>query len=372
MKINLMEPILTEEMINTAIKALKNDFFLRGEHVRKFEKEFAEYVETQHAIAVNSGTSALHLSLLSLGIKKGDIVITTPATFIATANVITYVGAKPIFADISLENYNIDPNEIGEILEKNREGIKAIIPVHLYGYPCKMDEISKVAEEYNVAVIEDACQAHGSGYKDKKVGSWGDIGAFSFYPSKNMTVLGDGGMVVTDDIEVAEKIKSLRDVGRSLKDSSLHDDIGFTARLNTINAAIGRIQLRYLDEWNEKRKEIARKYNKELKGIGDIKLPLGENEDCKPVWHLYVIRTRYRDKLKKYLGERGIQCGIHYSIPVHLQPPYQRMGFKKGMFPNSEKCAEEVLSFPMHPNLIDEEVRYIVRNIKQFYEEETK
>ena len=372
MKISFMEPILTEEMVDAATKALRDEFFLRGESVKKFEKEFAEYVGVTHAIAVNSGTSALHLSLLSLGIEEGDAVVTTPTTFIATANVITYVEAKPIFADISLENYNINPNEIEKVLGKKGDVVKAIIPVHLYGYPCKMDEIIKIAEEYNVAVIEDACQAHGADYKGKKVGSWGNIGTFSFYPSKNMTVAGDGGLVVTDDIEVAEKIKTLRDVGRSLKDSSMHEDIGFTARLNTANAAIGRVQLKYLDEWNEKRRGIARKYSKELKGVGDIKPPPSENENCKPVWHLYVIRTRYRDKLKKYLEERGIQCGIHYPIPVHLQPPYQRRGFKKGMFPNSERCAEEVLSLPMHPNLRDEEVNYIVENIKQFYEEKIK
>ena len=372
MKISLMEPILTEEMIDAAMNAFKKEFFLKGESVEKFEKEFAEYVGVTHAIAVNSGTSALHLSLLSLGIEEGNVVVTTPATFIATANVITYVRAKPAFADIALESYNIDPNEVRKVLEINGERIKAIIPVHLYGYPCKMDEMMKIAEEYNVAVVEDACQAHGAAYKGKKAGSWGDIGTFSFYPSKNMTVAGDGGMVVTDDSEVAEKIKKLRDVGRSLENSSLHKDIGFTARLNTANAAIGRVQLRHLDEWNERRREIGREYNKMLNGIGDIKLPPSENENSKPVWHLYVIRTRYRDKLKKYLEERGIQCGIHYSIPVHLQPPYQKMGFTKGMFPNSERCAEEVLSLPMHPNLTEEEVRYIVRNIKQFYEEKIK
>lgn len=367
MKIGLIEPILTDEMVEVAIRAFKNEKFLRGESVKRFEYDFAKYVGTRYALAVNSGTSALHLSFITMDIKEGDCVITTPATFIATVNAITYVGAKPVFVDISLETYNIDPQKLEETIKKYRDKVKAIIPVHLYGYPCEMDAILEIAERYGIKILEDACQAHGAVYKGKKVGSFGDAAAFSFYPSKNMTVCGDGGMITTNDDKIAEMVESLRDVGRSKRNPYIHEYIGYTARMNTINAAIGRIQLKYLEEWNEKRRKIARDYNKKLDGIGDLILPPKGNSKIKPVYHLYVIRTKYRDELKKFLEERGIQCGIHYPLPVHLQPPYKRMEFKEGMFPNAEKWAKEVLSIPMHPNLTEEETEYVVSYIEEFF-----
>jgi len=367
MKISLMEPILTDEMVNAAANALKNERFLRGKSVAEFEKEFAEYTGTDYAVAVNSGTTALHLSLIAMGIKEGDCVITTPATFIATANAITYVGAKPIFVDISLETYNIDTKKLEETIGNYKDKVKAIIPVHLYGYPCEMDEILEISEKYGIKILEDVCQAHGAEYNGKKVGSIGHAAAFSFYPSKNMTVCGDGGMVTTNDDKIAETVESLRDVGRSKTNSYIHEYIGYTARMNTINAAIGRIQLKYLEEWNEKRRKIAREYNKNLSGVGDLILPPKENSKIKPVYHLYVVRTKYRDKLKEYLEKRGIECGIHYPLPVHLQSPYRRMGFKEGMLPNAEKWAKEVLSLPMHPNLTKEEIEYIISCIEEFF-----
>jgi perosamine synthetase len=230
-----------------------------------------------------------------------------------------------------------------------------------------LDAILEIAEKNNIGVLEDACQAHGAVYKGKKIGSFGDAAAFSFYPSKNMTVAGDGGMVTTNNDEIAETIESLRDVGRSKTKLYLHDYMGYTARMNTVNAAIGRIQLKYLEEWNEKRRKIAKKYNKKLDGIGDLILPPKENSRIKPVYHLYVIRTKYRGELKRYLEEKGIECGIHYPLPVHLQPPYRQMGFYEGMFPNAEKWAEEILSLPVHPNLTKEEVEYIVSSIEDFF-----
>ena len=362
-----MKPILTDEMISAAVNALKNERFLRGESVKKFENEFANFIGTKYAIAVNSGTSALHLSLIAMGVKKGDYVITTPATFIATANAITYVGAKPLFVDISLETYNIDPQKLEGTIRKYKDSVKAIIPVHLYGYPCKMDEILEISEKYNIKILEDACQAHGAIYKSRKVGSIGDVGAFSFYPSKNMTVCGDGGMVTTDDDKIAEMVKSLRDVGRSKSKPYVHEYIGYTARMNTVNAAIGRIQLKYLEDWNEKRRRVAKEYDRKLDGIGDLVIPPRGNSKIKPVYHLYVIRTKHRDKLKEYLEKRGIECGIHYPLPVHLQPPYKQMGFHEGMFPNAERWAKEVLSLPMHPNLTEEEIEYVVSCIEEFF-----
>jgi len=367
MKIPLMKPILTDEMIEAAIKTLKNERFLRGRSVKDFEKEFASYIGTNHAIAVNSGTSALHLSLIALGVERGDYVITTPATFIATANVITYVGAKPVFVDISPETYNIDPQKLEETIRRYGNKVKAIIPVHLYGYPCKMDEILEISEKYDIKILEDSCQAHGAVYKNKKAGSFGDAGAFSFYPSKNMTVCGDGGMITTNDDKIAEIVESLRDVGRSKTNPYSHNYIGYTARMNTVNAAIGKIQLKYLEEWNEKRRQIAREYNRKLDGVGDLILPPRESGEIRPVYHLYVIRTKYRDELKKFLEECGIECGIHYPLPVHLQPPYRQMGFREGMFPNAERWAKEVLSIPMYPSLTKEEIEYIVSNIEELF-----
>jgi len=366
MKISLAEPILTEKMIEAAIEAIKNERFLRGRSVREFEKEFARFIGTNHALAVNSGTSALHLSLIAMGLKKGDCIITTPATFISTANVITYICAKPIFVDISLETYTIDTEKLEKAFKEHKK-IKAIIPVHLYGYPCKMDEILEIAEKHDVKILEDACQAHGAIYSGRRVGSFGDVAAFSFYPSKNMTVAGDGGMVTTNNDEIAEVIDSLRDVGRSRNKPYIHDCIGYTARMGTINAAIGRIQLRYIDRWNEKRRKIAREYDKKLDTIGDLVTPPKETSKIKPVYHLYVIRTKYRDQLKEFLEERNIECGIHYPLPVHLQPPYLQMGFHKAMFPNAEKWAAEILSLPMHPNLTKEGIEYIVTCIEDFF-----
>jgi len=372
MKIPLMKPFLDNEILHQVSYVLKNERFLRGKSVEEFEKEFAKFIGTKYAIAVNSGTSALYLSLIAMGIKKGDLVITTPETFIATANAILYVNAKPLFADISLETYNIDPQKIEILLKKYKKKVKAIIPVHLYGYPCEMDAILEIAEKYDVKVLEDACQAHGATYNSKRIGSFGIAGAFSFYPSKNMTVCGDGGMITTNDDKIAEITMMLRDVGRSQKKRYLHEYIGYTARMNTINAAIGRVQLRHLEEWNEKRRKIAEEYSKKLQGIGDIILPPKESNKIKSAWHLYVIRTKYRDKLKEYLECKGIQCGIHYPIPVHLQPPYRKMGFSEGMYPNAERLSKEILSIPIYPSMSKREIEYVITNIEKFYEKVIK
>jgi len=267
-----------------------------------------------------------------------------------------------------LDTYALDTEKLEECIKKYEGKVRTIMPVHLYGYPCKMDEILEISEKYGVKVLEDACQAHGATYRNENVGSFGDAAAFSFYPSKNMTVCGDGGMVTTNDIELADKIQSLRDVGRSKDKSYFHIFVGYTARMNTVNAAIGKVQLRYLDKWNEKRREVAKTYNEKLEGVGDIVLPPHTKVEAEPVWHLYVVRTKYRDSLKKHIGKKGIQCGVHYPIPVHLQPPYRRLGFTEGMYPNTEKWAKEVISLPMYPDLSKEEIEYVVASIKEFYE----
>ena len=365
--IRLTQPIIEDEMVDAVTTALKNEYFLRGKSIELFEEEFAKYVGVKHAIAVSSGTSALHLSLLALGIGEGDKVLTTPATFIATANAIVYTGAEPVFADISRDTYNIDTGKIREKLEEDEGAIKAIIPVHLYGYPCDMEAIHKIARECDLKILEDACQAHGAIYKGKKVGAFGDTAAFSFYSTKNMVVAGDGGMVTTNDEEIVEKISSLRDVGRDNDKPGVHRYAGYTSRMNTINAAFGRMQLKYLDAWNQKRGEIAKKYMEELEDVGDIILPPEQSSQYISAWHLFVIKTKHRNGLKKFLNKKGIQCGIHYQLPVHLQPPYLEMGYKKGIYPEAERWAKEVLSIPMHPRLKEEEIEYVVLNIRGFF-----
>lgn len=370
MDISLTRPIIEDEMVDAVSTALKNEYFLRGRSVELFEEEFAKYIGVKYAIAMNSGTSALHLSLLALGIGGKDKVLTTPATFIATVNAIVYTNAEPVFADISLDTYNIDTAKIREKLEEDNGAIKAIIPVHLYGYPCNMGKIHKIAREYDIKILEDACQAHGAIHKGKKVGTFGDVTAFSFYSTKNMVVGGDGGMVTTNEEEIADKISSLRDVGRDKDKLGVHKYIGYTSRMSTINAAFGRVQLKYLDTWNQKRREIAKKYMEELEDVEDIILPLEQSTQYIPAWHLFVIRTKYRDELKIFLEKKGIQCGIHYQLPVHLRPPYLEMGYYKGMLPESEKWAEEVLSIPMHPKLGEDEIEYVVFSIREFFKRE--
>lgn len=358
-----MKPFIDDEIKKTIREVIDNEKLVLGESVFKFEEELAKYFRVDYAVTTSSGTHALHFALVAAGLKKGEGVITTTFSFIATANSIIHAGGRPIFADVEDDTLNIDPKEIQRKLQKN---VKAILPVHLYGYPSKIDEIIDIANKNNLKVIEDACQAHGAIYDGKKAGTFGDAGCFSFYPSKNISVLGDGGAVITNDKKIATTVMKLRDCGRISKYE--HDLIGYTARLNTINAAIGRIQLKHLDEWNEKRRKIAEKYRDLLSDIEDIKLPAPITYKVQPVYHLYVIRTKYRDELKKWLEANGIECGIHYPIPIHLQPVYQKLyGYKEGQYPISEKASKTCLSIPMHPFISDDEVKYVSEKIHEFF-----
>ena len=367
MKIPLMIPYLGDEIIEVVSESLRNERFIGGQSIEDFEKDFADFIGTKHAVAVSSGTAALSMSLIAMGIKPGDQVITTPATFIATTNSILHTGANPLMVDVDLDTYTIDPTEIKKALEKPGDRVKAIVPVHLYGFPSRMQEIMEIADEYGIRVLEDACQSHGAVYNGKRTGSFGHSAAFSFYTSKNMNVCGDGGMVTTDNEELAAKIKSLRDCGRRPGDKYVHDHIGYTARMNTVNAAIGRMQLKYLEEWNDKRVKLAKTYHRELNGVGDLVLPPQGSEKVRPVWHLYVIRTQKRDELNKFLESRNIFCGIHYPVPVHLQPAYKHMGIFEGSFPRTEKWAKEVLSIPLFPTMSHEQQKYVIESIKEFY-----
>ena len=329
----------TDEMEEAAIHALRNESFVGGESVTKFEEEFAKYIGTKHAVSVSSGNGALQISLMALGIGESHKVITPTNSFIASANCIRMTNAEPILTDIDMKDGGID-------LSNNKEKVNAIIPVHIYGNPCNFDSVKLFSEEQNIPIVEDACQAHGAEYKGKKVGSLGDVGCFSFYPTKNMTVGGDGGMTTTDNEEIALKIKSIRDNGRKTKNE--FDKLGFTMRLNTVNAAIGRIQLKHLDEKTARRREITSIYRKNL--AKDCILP--ENKDGKSVYHQIVIKHEKRDDIRKELTDNDIGSAIYYETPIHKQPIYEEFGYK---LPNSEKFSKEIMSLPSYPQLTDEQ-----------------
>ncbi|MCK4649165.1 DegT/DnrJ/EryC1/StrS family aminotransferase [bacterium] len=381
---------IKEEIQEAINRVLDNTAFILGEEVTKFEEEFAKYCGTKYAIGTSSGTSALHLALLSLGIGEGDEVITTPYTFTATVETIIHCKAKPVFVDINPRNYNIDPQKLEDYLKlsersgdpdpsspysSGRTRPKAVIPVHLYGQPVDLDPILKLAKKYNLKVIEDAAQAHGAEYngalrlphlclttdKGRRVGSMGDVGCFSFYPGKNLGAYGDGGMVVTNDEEIANKIRCLRDHGR--REKYEHLMVGYNYRLDGLQAAILRVKLKYLDEWNEKRRKNASIYNELLKGL-DVTTPY-EEEYAKHVYHLYVIRIKKRDEVYKFIQEKGIACGIHYPLPLHLQKAYHYLGYREGDFPVAEECAKEVISLPIYPELKREEIEYIAGAIRE-------
>jgi len=361
----LAKPVFDEEMKKAAFNALQNERFVMGESVFKFEEEFAEYCGVKHAISTSSGTSALHLSFLVLGIKQRSGVITSPASFVATANAVLHANAVPVFVDIDIETYNIDPKLIKRRLTNKTT---AILPVHLYGYPADMDPILEISRQHRLVVVEDACQAHGAEYFGRKAGSMGDVGCFSFYSSKNMTVCGDGGMIVTNDDQIARTVAKLRDCGRVSRYK--HNMIGFTSRLNNVNAAIGRVQLKKLDEWNEKRRAVAKLYNRLISDLDEVILPLWDESKVKPVFHLYVIRTNFRDELKPWLEKKGIECGIHYPLPIHLQPIYRKLfGYKPRILPQSELLSKTALSLPMFPSLKEDEVRRVCESLHHFFDE---
>jgi perosamine synthetase len=362
MKIPLAKPKFNKEMKEAAVNALLNERFVLGDSVFGFEEDFAKYCCVDFAVSTSNGTIALTIALTALGTKSRQ-VITCPASFIATSNAVLHSQAEPVFADIDLDTCTVDPAQV-ESAVSNKTG--AILPVHLYGYPADMETITGIAEKHGCFVVEDACQAHGALSKGQKVGSLGDAGCFSFYPSKNMTVAGDGGMLVTNSKRLAERAAKLRDCGRESK--YVHDMVGYTARLNTVNAAIGRVQLRHLDDWNEKRNRNAEFYDQLLSDVEELILPPKGDNATRPVYHLYTIRTQHRDALKKQLNANGIECGVNYPLPIHLQPIYREMfGFKEGMFPKSEELCRTCLSIPMYPGLTAKEISFVSDKIHEFF-----
>ena len=363
MKIPPCKPAFDKEMEEAAINALRNEKFVLGESVTKFEEDFAKYCNVDYALSVSSGTNAITIALLAAGIKNNDEIITSASSYIATSNAVIHATGKPIFCDIN-DSYTI---EVSQIKDKIKDKTKGIIPVHLYGHPADIDEINTIAREHNLYTIEDAAQAHGALYKGKKIGSLTDIGCFSFYTTKNMTVCGDGGMITTSNDKIAEKIDMIRNHGQKEKD--VHEIIGYTSRLNTVNAAIGRVQLKKLPKWVEQRRNIAKRYNELLSDVEEIILPPGDIDDKKPAYHLYEIKTKRRDELVKYLKENGIICLIHYPTPIPLQPYYQNLySYKKGDFPKSEELSNQAMDLPMFPDLKEDEIKYISEKIHDFFE----
>jgi dTDP-4-amino-4,6-dideoxygalactose transaminase len=342
-----------KDEINTAVlKVLESTQFVLGDEVAAFEQEFATYCEAKYAIAVNTGTSALHLALLAAGIGPEDEVITIPFTFIATVAAISYSGAKPVFVDIDPVSYTMDVSQIEAAIT---ERTKAIMPVHLYGQPADLDPILEIARRHNLVVIEDAAQAHGARYKGKRVGGLADIGCFSFYPGKNLGAYGEGGGVVTNNPDYDRKIRMLRDWGQEKRYH--HIVLGYNYRMDGIQGAILRIKLRYLDAWTAARQAHAARYTQSLSNSWvktPMVMPYSEH-----VYHIYALRIANRAQLQEQLLEQGIQTGIHYPIPVHLQQAYAELEHKVGDFPNAERAAEEVLSLPMFAELTEANINRV-------------
>ena len=351
-----------EQEIDAAIKEiLLSGQFILGPAVRELEEKVASYCGCKYGVGVASGTDALRLTLTALGVGPGDEVITTPFTFIATANTISHCGARPVFVDIDPRTYNIDPAAIEAAIT---ERTKAIVAVHLYGQPADMDPIVELAGAHGLYVVEDAAQAIGARYKGRPVGSIGHAGCFSFYPTKNLGAYGDGGMVVTNDAALAEKVDILRRQGGKKK---YHAEVlGFNSRLDTLQAAILGVKLKHLDAWNEARRRVAQRYNELLDGL-PLTTPY-ESPDVYHVYHQYTIRAEQRDALAAYLKGRGIGTMIYYPVPLHLQRLYADLGYGEGSLPASEAASQEVLSLPMYPELSEEQIGMVVEAITDFYE----
>jgi len=349
-----------KESIDKAMQRIaQSSSFILGKETEDFEREIAEYCGSKYAVGLNSGTDALILALTALGIKEGDEVITTPFTFVATAEAVSRVGAKPVFVDIEPLTYNIDPAKIEKAITQKT---KALLPVHLFGNPCDMDSILKIAGKYKLKVIEDTAQAIGALYKGRKVGSFGDAGCLSFFPSKNLGAFGDGGMVVTNDKPLAERIRLLRVHGTTSK--YRYSIIGFNSRLDNLQAAILSIKLTKLEEWNEKRRQVAKRYDEALKNT--VTIPRVQ-KDGKHVYHLYVIRVdeKKRDGFVSYLNENGVEARVYYSLPLHLQECYKDLGYKKGDFPEAEKAGRETLALPLFPELGEKDQDYVVEKVQK-------
>lgn len=349
---------IKEEIDKAILRVLESSQFVLGDEVAAFEEAFAAYCGARHGIAVNSGTSALHLALLAVGIGPGDEVITVPFTFVATVAAIEYTGARPVFVDIEPRSYTIDVNQIKNKITKRT---KAILPVHLYGQPADMDPLLDLADRHGLMVIEDAAQAHGAEYKGHRVGSLGALGCFSFYPGKNLGAYGEGGMVVTNNPDLCRKIRMLRDWGQDRR--YYHVLKGYNYRMEGLQGAILRVKLRHLEAWTNARRVHAARYNQQLSGLGFITPE--EMDYARHVYHVYAVRIPDRDKRHQALVSQGIQTGIHYPIPIHLQEAYRDLGYRPGDFPVSEEVAGEVLSLPVYPEISNSQIDFVCSRLGQ-------
>lgn len=350
--------------IDAAIqRVIETTAFINGPDVQTFEQEFARYCGAAHAVGVASGTAALQLALQACGIQPGDEVITVAHTFCATAEAIVHVGARPVFVDIDPQTYTIDPDEVARAITPRT---RAIVPVHLYGMPADMDAIRALAQQHGLVIIEDAAQAHGATYKGQSVGTLGHAACFSFYPGKNLGAYGDAGAVTTNDPALAQRVLALRDHGRAVRPDGKrakyeHDQVGYGERLDTLQAAVLRVKLRHLPDWTARRQAIAQRY---LELLADVPIGLPfVPVDRAPVWHLFVIRVPHRAEVQAYLAAQGIETGIHYPIPLHLQKSFANLGYRAGDLPHTEAAAQEILSLPIYPELSTEQQEYVVHTL---------
>ncbi|HEX4343303.1 MAG TPA: DegT/DnrJ/EryC1/StrS family aminotransferase [Verrucomicrobiae bacterium] len=351
---------IRKELDVAIARTLDNCTFCLGPDVVQFEKDFAQSCGAKHALGFNSGTSALHVALRLLNVGPGDEVITTPYTFIATSWAISYCGAKPVYVDIDAATFNLNPQLIERAITPKT---KAVLPVHLYGHPFDVDAIKEICRKHKLPLVEDAAQAVGAKYKGHVVGALGDIGCFSFYPTKNLGTCGEGGALVTNSAEFAAHAKALREHGSTQRYH--HDEVGYNYRLEGIQGAVLDVKLKHLAKWNQERRRVAKRYT-ELLADTPLQLPR-EADYAESAWHLYTVRSTKRDDLKKFLDDNGIGNAVHYPIPLHLQKVYASLGHKAGDFPVTEKAAQEVLSLPMFPELTDGQIQRVVQVIKEFF-----
>jgi dTDP-4-amino-4,6-dideoxygalactose transaminase len=347
----LHKPI-SADLAKAIARVMENTAFIQGSEVKAFEDAFASYLGVRQCVAVNSGTAALHLALLGLGVGPGDEVITVSHTFIATSEAISAVGARPVFVDVDPVTYTMDPAKVEAAITSRT---KAILPVHLYGYPAEMDALLDIAKRHNLALVEDACQAHGASYKGRMAGTMGVAGCFSFYPGKNLGACGEGGALVTNDEAFAKKVRMLREHGSVQK--YVHVLPGYNFRLEGIQGAVLAVKLPHLDGWNDRRRAIAKRYNERLAGQGLV-LPKEESH-ARHVYHLYVIQAEDREALRDHLAQRGIETGLHYPIPLHQQEAYASLGYRTGDFPVTEQATQRILSLPMYPDMSLEAADYV-------------
>jgi dTDP-4-amino-4,6-dideoxygalactose transaminase len=349
---------IKDEINSAVLSVIQSTHFILGPQGKAFEEEVAAYHGVKHAVALASGTDALHLALLAAGIKRGDEVITTPFTFIATAEAVSYIGAVPVFVDIKSDTFNMDIAKAEAAITRKT---RAILPVHLYGQPVEMDALMQIAKKHGIRVIEDCAQSFGAEFKGRKAGTFGDLGCFSFFPSKNLGAYGDGGMVITDDAKLAERMLSLRNHGSRTR--YYHDEIGFNSRLDEVQAAILRVKLKHIDDYNTKRRNNAMLYNGHLLASG-IQTPF-EMNGAKHIYHQYTIRIKDRDKVKQALDAAKVSNMIYYPVPLHLQAAYKDLNMKLGSLPVTERAADEVLSLPMYPELTEEQIKSVADAVKK-------